>query len=155
MSTFLRPLILPEQVAPSNPPSGFGAYYVGTDHRPYMRNDGGESLRLDNTFCLPFSVPGVLTAGSGAIPLPVPFSAIIEAVSSRLGTSGTAVADVNLNGTTIFTSTKVSFSASQTPTVGGFATTEVSASDYFQVDIDSASGGAANLGLVIWLRRTG
>lgn len=148
----LRTGLLLPPVTPGTPPTDHGVLYVASD-RPMFKDDGGNTIRMDNSFPLQYSVSGTLAVVAGVIPIPVPFAAVIEAVSARLGTSGTAVLDVNKNGTTIFTSTKVSFSASQTPTVGGFSVTSVSANDYFTVDVDSASGGAANCGLVVWLRR--
>jgi len=142
--------------APATPPSTYAVFYSASN-RPMFKNDSGDSMRLDATVPLVFSDTGVLAVTTGVVPLPVPFAGVIEAVTARLGSanSGTTVVDVNKNGATIFTSTKVSFASSVTPTVGGLSVTAVSSGDYFTVDVDSIGATpGSNLGLAVWIRRT-
>ena len=151
-------LLVREQSSPSTPPTGQAAFYAGTDHRPYMKNDGGEDLRMDNTFTLPFSQGGALAVGTGVFFAKMAFACNLEAITAYLGSasSGTTVIDANKNGTTIFSSTKIEFASTQDGSVGSFSTPNFSAGDRLSFDVDSIGGTpGSNLTIVAWFRRTG
>ena len=103
-----------------------------------------------------FSNAGAATVGTGAGRYPVPAATTIKYVlvtASTAPTGADLILDVNLNGTTIFTTQgnrpKVvagTHSQSATPTPD---TTTVSAGDYLTVDIDQVGSTIAGSDLVV------
>lgn len=83
-----------------------------------------------------------------------------ESCRISLGTassSGAVTVDVNKNGTTIYTTqtARPSIAASGTTAVGNSpAVTSFAAGDYLTVDLDAFGTGAADLTIVVRLRRT-
>jgi len=151
-------LLLREQAQPSTPSTGQAAWYPGTDHRPYMLNDSGEALRLDNTYALQFSQGGALAVVTGVFFAKLAFASTLEAMTAYLGTasSGTTILDANKNGTTIFTSTKIQFVSSQDSTISGFSTTSFAAGDRLSIDVDSVGATpGSNVTICAYFRRTG
>lgn len=156
-------MVLREIAAPSTPASGESAWYAGTDHRPYMKNDGGEALRLDNTSVRDYTKNGDLTVHTGTIPLVLPFPVVFERVDIAVVTAPTGAAvivDVNKNGTTLFSTQsnrpQIAASATQGNTTT-FNTTTGAAGDKLTIDVDQIGSTLPGTTLVvaIAMRRTG
>lgn len=152
--------------APSSPPSGQARLYVdSTTGVPMVRDSAGASQRLDNTVCLPFTIPGALVAAAGIYRMPVPVLGLVETVLAQVGTAPTGASillDVHYNGTTIFTtqSNRVTIAASaQVSTIGTINAPSVSpaSNGYLSIDLDQVGSSVAgsNLAGVIVIRRTG
>jgi hypothetical protein len=81
----------------------------------------------------------------------------IQSITARLTTAGstTTTVDVNKNGTTIFSSSKVTFASSvEDGSVGSFtggADSFVGGTDVLSVDIDAVGTGAVSLNIIIAL----
>jgi len=84
----------------------------------------------------------------------------IESITARLTTAGstTTTVDVNKNGTTIFSSSKVTFASSvKNGSVGAFtggSDSFIGGTDVLSVDIDTAGTSADKLTVVIRLLKT-
>lgn len=96
---------------------------------------------------------GVIVAGTGTSRFYFDEAVTLKDTRASLGTAGTSdtTIDVNKNGTTIFTSTKLVLgNGAYTVTQSGLGTTSMSAGDYLTVDIDSVgTGSPANLVVTI------
>ena len=94
-----------------------------------------------------FSYSGAVAVVAGTARWYAPIALTITNVIISLGTAGTVTVDVNKNGTTIFTTqgNRPATSASNADTSSVPDVTSLAANDYLTVDIDVASGGAADL----------
>lgn len=84
------------------------------------------------------------TTVGGAIPVPITGTIVeIYGDSDTAGTTGTAIVDVNLNGTTIMTTNKLKWDSTEkstrtySGTAPGLTTTAITAGDLISVDIDT------------------
>ena len=102
-----------------------------------------------------FSNPGAATTGTGTSRYPIVLPATIHGVVISAGTAPTGaslIVDVNLNGTTIFTTQAnrptLSIGSQQSPIVVPDVTL-VSTNDYLTVDIDQVGSTVAGSDLVV------
>lgn len=108
-----------------------------------------------------FSRAGALTATAGAGRFPCPFAGTIVGVRPAVGTAPTGAAilvDINLNGTTVFTTQANRPSIAAGATSGGQAVpdvTTVAAGDLISVDIDQIGSTVAgsDLSVVVLIQK--
>jgi hypothetical protein len=94
-----------------------------------------------------------LTTGTEKVTFRAPRAMTLTGIKASLSTSGstTTTVDVHLNGTTIMSTNKLNFDASEKTTVtysgaaAALTTTAVAADDEFTIDIDAAGTGAKGL----------
>lgn len=103
-----------------------------------------------------FGQPGTLSTGLGAVPFIFPFAATINGAVAAVGTAPTGaslICDVNLNGTTIYTTqaNRPTIAAGQTKTSSMPApdVTGVSAFDVLTVDIDQIGSTIPGADLIV------
>jgi len=90
-----------------------------------------------------WSVDGSTSVG-GAVPIPITGTIVeIYGDSDTAGTTGTAIVDVNKNGTTLMTTNKLKWDSTEVSTrtysgtAPGLTTTSITAGDLITVDIDT------------------
>jgi hypothetical protein len=151
MPKFASALALPEQNSPGNPPAGWTAVFAKSGGVLWTRSSAGVERLLEPGVLFAFSRAGTLTAAPGTHRLYNDTGATlaIRAVRASVGTApsgGSIIVDVNINGTTIF-STQANRPTITTGTntsgkVTNYNTASISDGSYFTVDIDAVSGGA-------------
>jgi hypothetical protein len=146
MPKFASALALPEQNSPGNPPAGWVAVFAKTGGVLWTRSSAGAERLLEPGVLFAFSRAGTLTTGAGTHRLYNDSGATltIKAVRASVGTAPTGasiIVDVNINGTTIFstqanrpTITASNFTSGK---VTSMNTTTISDGAYFTVDIDA------------------
>lgn len=115
----------------------------------------GSSIRQ-----IPFKISGTLTTGAGATKMPnlTGTSWTISAVYAEVETApsgGSVVVDVNVNGTTIFTTQAnrptITTGNLNSGSVTNMNVTTVAAGDYLTIDVDTTTAPAANLTVIVVL----
>lgn len=104
-----------------------------------------------------YTVLGELTTGAGTVKLPLPFAGDVVGVMAAVSTAPTGASilvDVNINGTTIFTTQANRPSIAASGTVSSLATPDVAAADftagqYLTVDIDQIGSTLPGEDLVV------
>jgi hypothetical protein len=154
---FLVPLTLGQQATPSSPASGSNKLYFKSDGLPYrLDSSGGERLVGTGTV-LAFSLGGALTVQSGAhrIYNDTGATLTIRSVRASVGTAPTGAAilvDVNIGGTTIFTTqgNRPSIAVStNTAKVTNMSVTTIADGGYFTVDVDQIGSTVAGSDLTV------
>jgi hypothetical protein len=120
-------------------------------------------IRVKNLehFVIPLHVPGTISAGASKACAVVPFPGKIVNIYAKQGTAGggdtNTIADLNLNGTTIFdTSVKITTAAtSGTVTYSALDSrpTDVAAGDILTLDVDQAGTSGANLCVLVTIAK--
>lgn len=121
-----------------------------------------EEPPASNSGMAQFSRSGDLVVKTGTHKLVFPFDATIVGCQLALGTSPTgtaAIADVNKNGTTIFTTqgNRPQVAAADADGVGSVATPDVTGfltGDYMTVDIDQIGSGTPGADMVLTVEFT-
>jgi hypothetical protein len=115
-------------------------------------------LRQTEELLVTLNLPGAQAADLNLASFLVPFACRLKAIYAKLtvsGTTGTSVYDVNKNGTTIYSSTKLTFGTGSVDPVSYAALTAdptlFAKGDVISVDIDTAHSGTPAEGLVLQL----
>lgn len=157
MPKFASALVLPEQTSPGNPPSGYMALFSKSGHVLWVRDSGGTERLVTPGIIFPFSKGGVLTTGVGTFKLYNDSGATldIKSVRASVGTAPTGAAirvDVNIGGTTIFTTqgNRPNIAVSTiTSKVTNMDVTTISDGSYFTVDVDVVGSTVAGADLTV------
>lgn len=158
MPKFASALALPEQASPGNPPSGWTALFAKTGGVLWTRNSAGTERLLEPGILFPFSRASTLTVGPGTFPIfnDTGATLTIKAVRASVGTAPTGasiIVDVNVNGTTIFSTQgnrpTIAAAATTSGKVTNMNTTSISDGSYFTVDIDAVGSGTPGADLVV------
>lgn len=115
-------------------------------------------LRQTEEILVVLNLPGAQDADLNLASFLVPFACRLKAIYAKLtvaGTTLTSIYDVNKNGTTIYSGTKLTFATGTVDPVS-YATltadpTEFVKGDVISVDVDTAHSGTAAEGLVLLL----
>jgi hypothetical protein len=158
--SFLTPIDLPEQAAPSTPPSGLVRKYAKAGGHLYAKDSSGNEYDL----CYPeeiavFSLSGALTVGTGVGRFRFPFAATIIGVTAAINTAPTgasAIFDVKKNGTTIFSTTTnrptIAAGANATTSEPAPDVTAIAAGDYLTVDRSQIGSTVAGSDATLFVR---
>ena len=103
-----------------------------------------------------FSLAGAVTVGAGTTRFPIPYASTISGVMATAGTPPTGAAlvfDVNVNGTTAFTTQAnrptIADGAQQTDALAVPDVTSLATNDYISVDIDQIGSTVAGSDVVV------
>jgi hypothetical protein len=115
-------------------------------------------LRQTEELLVTLNLPGPQTADLNLASFLVPFACRLKAIYAKLTVAGvtlTSIYDVNKNGTTIYSGTKLTFATTVADPVSYAALTadptEFVKGDVISVDLDTAHSGTPAEGLVILL----
>jgi hypothetical protein len=121
-------------------------------------------IRVKNlhNYILELTAPGTITAAASKSVKAAPFAGKISNIVASIGTPGSGVtntvADVHINGTTIFgDATKVTLaSTTGVASYSALATqpTNVAAGDIFTLDLDSVPTSGANVCVLVTITRS-
>jgi len=157
-------LILTERIPPQAPSAGQASIYVGTDKKPYLKDDAGLVSRIllagaSQVIAIACSDEiTALTAGTAKVTFRMPFAFTLSAVRGSLTTAQTGgsifTVDINEAGTTVI-STKITIdNTEKTSTTAATAPvisdTTLADDAEITVDIDQIGDGTAK-GLKIYL----
>lgn len=158
MPKFASALALPEQASPGNPPSGWVAVFAKTGGILWTRSSAGTERLLEPGILYPFSRAGTLAVGVGSHRIYNDSGATltIKAVRASVGTAPTGasiIVDVNVNGTTIFSTQgnrpTIAASANTSGKVTNMNTTTIADGAYFTVDLDQVGSTVAGADLTV------
>jgi hypothetical protein len=157
MPSFLNRLLLKQQTTPSTPASGVLAIYPKSDDRLYLLTSGGVERLVEPGLVFAFSSSGTLTTGAGTFRIynDSGGTLTIRAVRASVGTAPTGAAvivDVNIGGTTIFTTqgNRPTIAVStNTAKVTNMNVTTIADGSYFTVDIDQVGSTVAGGDLTV------
>lgn len=158
MPKFGSALTIPEQASPGNPGSGFLSLFAKTGGILWTRNSAGAERLVEPGLLFAFSKSGNLSTGSGAhrIYNDAGATLAIRAVRASVGTApsgGSILIDINVNGTTIFTtqSNRPAISSGQNTSgrITNMNVATVSNGSYFTVDIDQVGSVAPGADLTV------
>lgn len=145
---------------PATPASGYRSLYAKADGLYTIDSAGGVLGPIGGGRILTLGRSGTLTATAGTMRLYVPWSCTIQNVTASVGTAPTGadlIVDVNLDGSTIFST------QGNRPTIAASAyadlsstpdTTAISADSYLTVDVDQIGSTVAGADLVVQLEIT-
>lgn len=155
MPKFASALGMPEQASPGNPPSGWVAIFAKVGGALWVRNSSGVERLVEPGILFPFSRAGTLAVSTGTFRIYNDSGATltIKAVRASVGTAPTGAAitvDVNVNGTSIFTTRPTIAAGTNTSgKVTAFTTSTISDGSYFTVDIDTVGSTVAGSDLTV------
>lgn len=158
MPKFASALALPEQASPGNPPSGWLALFAKTGGILWTRNSAGTERLVEPGLLFAFSRAGALTVGAGTHRLYNDTGATltIKGVRASVGTAPTGaslIVDINIGGTTIFSTQAnrptIAVSTNTSGKVTNMNTTTIADGAYFTVDIDQIGSTVAGSDLTV------
>lgn len=158
MPKFASAVVLPEQASPGNPPSGWCAVFARPNAVLWTRNSSGTEHLVEAGILFPFSRAGTLTTGAGTFRIYNDTTATldIKGVRASVGTAPTGasiIVDINVNGTTIFSTQgnrpTIAISGNTSGKVTNMNTTTIADGSYFTVDIDQIGSTVAGADLVV------
>lgn len=157
-------LFLTEQASAEADVAGKGQFWVqtATPNRPMFTDDAGTDweLKHDKIAIACSDETTDLTTGTGKAEFQIVDGAFtltaIYATVSTAPTGSTIIVDVNLNGSTIMTTNKISIDASEktsdtAATAPGLTTTALTENGVITVDIDQIGSSTAGKGLKVYL----
>lgn len=159
---FASALVLPEQASPGNPPSGWVAVFARSGSVLWTRNSAGTERLLDSGTPFVFSSGGPsdpplgTIVGTARIYNDTGATLSIKAVRASVGTAPTGasiIVDINVSGTTIFTTQGnrpiIPASGNTSGKVTNMDVTTISDGSYFTVDIDQVGSLVAGANLTV------
>lgn len=157
MPKFASALALAEQGSPGNPPSGWVAFFAKSGGALWIRTSAGAERLVEPGILFAFSKAGTLTVANGTHRIYNDSGATltIKSVRASVGTAPTGAAirvDINVNGTTIFTTQgnrpniAVSTNSSK---VTNMDVTTIADGNYFTVDVDVIGSTVAGADLTV------
>lgn len=158
MPRSLAPLQLAHQASPANPASGITSVFAKTGDQLFLRTSAGVERPLEPGLLFTFSRAGTLATGAGTFRVynDSGSTLTIKAVRASVGTAATGasvIVDVNIGGTTIFSTQAnrptIAASANTSGKVTNMNTTTIADGAYFTVDIDQVGSGTAGADLVV------
>lgn len=158
MAKFASALQLYQLATPGNPASGVTALYAKTGDRLYYLTSAGAERLVEPGLLFPFSMSGTLATGAGTYRIYNDTGATltIRAVRASVGTAPTGAAiivDVNVNGTTIFTTQSnrptIAISGNTSGKVTNMDVTSIADGSYFTVDLDQVGSTVAGANLTV------
>lgn len=158
MPRFSSALILTQQASPGNPPAGATSLFAKTGDLLYVRTSAGVERRVEPGVLFAFSRAGTLATGTGTFRLynDCGDTLTIKSVRASVGTAPTGasiVVDVNIGGTTIFTTQAnrptIAASALTSGKVTNYNVTTIADGSYFTVDVDAVGATVAGADLTV------
>lgn len=157
MTKHVTPLLLTQQASPGNPDSGVTSVFAKTGDQLFLRTSAGAERPLEPGLLFAFSRAGTLATGVGTHRLynDTGMTLTIKAVRASVGTAPTGAAirvDVNINGTTIFTTqgNRPNIAVStNTSKVTNMDVTSIADGNYFTVDLDVVGSSVAGADLTV------
>lgn len=158
MPKFASALVLPEQGSPANPAAGFLALFAKAGGILWTRNSSGAERLFEPGVLFAFSKAGNLTVGAGTHRLynDTGSTLTLRAVRASVGTAPTGAAvtvDVNIGGTTVFTTQSgrpsIAAGSNTSGKVTAMDVTTIADGSYFTVDIDAVGSGTAGADLTV------
>lgn len=158
MTKYLTPLQFTHQGSPSNPASGVTSVFVKTGDKLYYRTSSGSERLVEPGVVFAFSKGGTLTTGTGAFKIynDTGETLTIKSVRASVGTAPTGasiVVDINVSGTTIFTTqgNRPTITAGNTTSgkVTNHDVTTIADGAYFTVDLDAVGSTVAGADLTV------
>jgi hypothetical protein len=155
---FTNALLLPEQGSPGSPASGWATLFAKSGAILWTRTSGGAERLVEAGVLFPFSRAGTLTTGTGAHRIYNDTGATldIKSVRATVGTAPTGasiIVDINVSGTTIFSTQgnrpTIAISGNTSGKVTNMNTTTIADGSYFTVDIDQIGSGTPGADLVV------
>lgn len=157
-----------EGVAPSTPSSGIVVIYAKADGLLYGKDDAGNetllsSASVNQSMTIALSDESTaITTGTAKITFRAPFAMTLyqipRASLSTASTSGNPAVDINVGGSSIFSTTLTIDATEKTSTTATTAavlsTTTISDDAEITIDVDTAGTGAKGLKVVLYYRRT-
>jgi hypothetical protein len=162
MPKFASALALPEQASPGSPPSGWVAVFAKAGGVLWTRSSAGTERLLEPGILFAFSSGGptspalTVAVGKSRLYNDTGATLTIKSVRASVGTAPTGssiIVDININGTTIFST------QGNRPTIaaGGFTsgkvtnmnTATISDGSYFTVDLDAVGSTVAGADLTV------
>lgn len=158
-----------EGAAAATPASGVVVIYAKSDGLLYGKNDAGNeallsSASVNQSMTIALSDESTaITTGAAKITFRAPFAMTLyqipRASLSTASSSGAPAIDINVGGTSIFTTTLTIDATEKTSTTAATAavmtSSEISVSDDAEItiDIDTAGTGAKGLKVILYYRR--
>ncbi|GIH95356.1 hypothetical protein ACFFMN_23630 [Planobispora siamensis] len=158
MPKFGSALIVPEQASPANPASGFLSVFAKSGGVLWTRNAAGTERLVEPGLLFPFSRAGALAVAVGTHRLynDTGSSLAIRGVRASVGTAPTGAAiivDVNINGTTIWSTQAnrptIAIGANTSGKVTNYNTATIADGAYFSIDIDQVGSTVAGSDLTV------
>lgn len=158
MPRFSSALLLTQQGSPGNPAAGQTALYAKAGDVLYYRTSGGTERRVEPGVLFTFARAGTLSVGAGTFRVynDCGDTLSIKSVRASAGTAPTGasiIVDVNVNGTTIFTTQAnrpaIAAAANTSGKVTNHNVTTIGDGSYFTVDVDQVGSGAAGADLTV------
>jgi hypothetical protein len=149
---------LVHQASPGNPASGRTKLYAKTGDKLYYRTSSGTERLVEPGVLVAFSRSGSLSVGGGThrIYNDTGDTLTIKAVRASVGTAPTGasiIVDVNIGGTTIFTTQgnrpTIAASANTSGKVTNMDVTTIADGSYFTVDVDQVGSTIPGGDLVV------
>ena len=157
MTRQLTAFQLTHQASPSSPASGTTSVFAKTGDVLYTRTSGGVERRITPGIVYTFSLAGAVTTGVGAFRVynDTGDTLTIRSVRASVGTAptgATLIVDVNVDGTTIFSTQSnrptIAISGNTNKTTG-MSTTTIADGSYFTVDVDQVGSTVAGSNLTV------
>ncbi len=158
MTKHLTPIQLTHQGSPGSPAAGVTSLFAKTGDKLYYRTSAGVERLVEPGVIFAFSKGGTLTTGTGAFKIynDTGETLTIKAVRASVGTAPTGaslIVDINIGGTTIFTtqSNRPTITAGNTTSgkVTNMDVTSIADGSYFTVDCDQIGSTIAGADLVV------
>lgn len=158
MTKYLTPLQFTHQGSPSNPASGVTAVFVKTGDKLYYRTSGGSERLVEPGVVFAFSKASTLATGTGTFRIynDCGETLTIKSVRASVGTAPTGasiVVDVNVGGTTIFTTQgnrpAIAASGNTSGKITNMDVTSIADGAYFTIDVDQVGSTVAGADLVV------
>lgn len=158
MPKFTNALVLPEQTSPGNPPSSWATLFAKSGAILWTRTSGGTERLVEAGILFPFSRAGTLTTSTGTFRIYNDTGATLDirGVRANVGTAPTGAAiivDINIDGTTIFSTQgnrpTISISGNTSGKVTNMNTTTIADGSYFTVDCDQIGSTIAGADLTV------
>jgi hypothetical protein len=160
MPRFSSALLLTQQASPGNPAAGQTALFAKAGDLLYVRTSGGVERRVEPGILFTFSRAGTLSTGAGTFRVynDCGDTLTIKGVRASVGTAPTGASilvDVNIGGTTIFTTQAnrpaIAASANTSGKVTNYNVTTIADGAYFTVDVDQVGSTIAGADLTVQL----
>lgn len=158
MAKFAGAVILPHQSSPSNPASGNLGLFAKSDDRLYTLTSGGTERLVEPGLLFPFSIAGQLAVAVGAHRIYNDTGATltirsVRATVTTVPTGASIIVDVNVDGTTIFSTQAnrptIAISGNTSGKVTNMNTTSIVDGSYFTVDIDQVGSTITGSNLTV------